>query len=52
MSEAERIRCLELENEQLRKDKEVLLKIISRLRVTLNRLINRYMTGDENQKMA
>lgn len=52
MSEAERIRCLELENEQLKKDNEVLIKIISRLRMTLNRLINRYMTGEENQRMA
>lgn len=52
MSEAERIKYLENENEQLRKDNEVLVKIVARMRVTLNRLINHYMTGDEEKKMA
>lgn len=32
------------ENQQLRKDNEAMLNIIAQMKVTLNRLINHYMT--------
>lgn len=52
MSEAERIVCLERENEQLRKENEMLTEVVSRMRVTLNRLIQHYITGDGEKKTA
>lgn len=38
---------LEMENEQLKKDREEMLKIISQMRVTMNRLIDRYILLQE-----
>lgn len=39
----ERLHILMKENERLRRDNEKLLLIIAQLRITLNRLLNRYM---------
>lgn len=46
MSVEERIRLEEVlkENEQLKKDNEALVKVIAQMKVTLNRLINQYLT--------
>ncbi|MCI9593863.1 MAG: hypothetical protein HFG51_06900 [Lachnospiraceae bacterium] len=38
---------LEMENEQLKKDREEMLKIISQMRITMNRLIDRYIMLQE-----
>ena len=39
----ERVADLEEENRRLRQDNQKLLEIISRMKVTLDRLINRYV---------
>ena len=38
---------LEMEKEQLKKDREEMLKIISQMRITMNRLIDRYIMLQE-----
>ena len=38
---------LEMENEQLKKDREEMLKIISQMRITMNRFIDRYIMLQE-----
>lgn len=38
---------LEAENQKLREDNEMLLNIVVQMKVTLNRLVNRYVT-DQN----
>ncbi|MEG2349245.1 MAG: hypothetical protein RSB57_01885 [Hungatella sp.] len=45
MSEESRQSLLEQENAQLKADNEMLLSIMAQMKVTLNRLINRYMTN-------
>ena len=40
---------LEMENEQLKKDREEMLKIISQMRITMNRLIDRYIMLQEKE---
>ena len=45
MSEKELTLMLERENEKLRRDNEMLKKIIDQMRVTLNRLIIQYVTN-------
>lgn len=49
MNETDKILQLERDNEQLRKDNEMLLNIIAQMKVTLNRLINRYMTNGSSE---
>lgn len=41
----------EHENARLKADNEMLLDVIAQMKITLNRLIDRYMT-DENPKRA
>lgn len=43
MNTEEQLQMLQMENEQLRKDQERMLNIISQMRVTLNRLIDQYI---------
>ncbi|MBQ6834758.1 MAG: hypothetical protein IJO55_10125 [Lachnospiraceae bacterium] len=43
----ERIAALEEENQRLKKDNQKLMDIISQMKITLNRLISRYVI--ENQ---
>ena len=40
----EKLKVLMEENEQLKKDNEAMIQILAQKKVTLNRLINRYMT--------
>lgn len=44
----ERLHELMKENEQLRRENETLLLIIAQLRITLNRLLNRYIIGTDH----
>ena len=44
MGNDERIAALEEENKRLRNDNEKLLQIIAQMKVSLNRLVNRYIT--------
>lgn len=44
MGTNERIAALEEENQRLRNDNEKLLQIIAQMKVTLNRLVDRYIT--------
>lgn len=44
MGTNERIAALEEENQRLRDDNEKLLQIIAQMKVTLNRLVDRYIT--------
>ncbi len=43
MGNDERIAALEEENQRLRNDNEKLLQIIAQMKVTLNRLVDRYI---------
>lgn len=47
MNENNAVTDVELENAKLKADNEMLLSIIAQMKITLNRLIDRYMT-DEN----
>ena len=47
MGTEERIAALERENRRLREDNEKLLDIIAQMKVTLNRLVSRYMTEEK-----
>ncbi len=40
----EKLKVLMEENEQLKKDNEAMIQILAQMKVTLNRMINRYMT--------
>ena len=44
MGNDERIASLEEENQRLRNDNEKLLQIIAQMKVTLNRLVDHYIT--------
>ena len=46
MSETEMLEVLEAENQRLKIDNDKLLEIVVQLRVTLNRLIERYVKED------
>ncbi len=48
MNEADIISELRSENNGLKKDNAMLQKIVDRLRVTLNRLISRYISDRSN----
>lgn len=43
MSDSERLKALELEIERLKEEREMLLKIFSQMRDSLNRMIGRFV---------
>jgi hypothetical protein len=47
MTDAEKLRIIEIENERLMEENEKLHKVIKRLNQTLNRLIGRYISANE-----
>ena len=47
MSDAERLRIVEMENVRLKEENTKLHKVIERLNQTLNRLIGRYISADK-----
>lgn len=47
MNETEVLRELREENEKLREENEALMSIIAQMKVTLNRLINRYIVEEK-----
>lgn len=52
MTDAEKIMCLEQENLKLKKDNEMLMNIITQMKVTLDRLVNRYLVGKKMDHIA
>lgn len=52
MNQTERIEFLEQQNYQLKKDNEMLNNIITQMRITLNRLIDRYIMDDYDEELA
>lgn len=51
MSEENKVTDTELENARLKADNDMLLSVVAQMKVTLNRLIDRYIT-DENCEHA
>lgn len=49
MNMEKQLQVLTLENEQLKKDRDEMLKIISQMRITMNRLIDQYILVQEKQ---
>jgi hypothetical protein len=47
MTDAEKLRIVEMENEKLMEENSRLHKVIERLNQTLNRLISRYISTDK-----
>ena len=43
------LQVLTLENEKLKKDRDEMLKIISQMRITMNRLIDKYILVQEKK---
>ena len=43
------LQVLTLENEKLKKDRDAMLKIISQMRITMNRLIDQYILVQEKK---
>ena len=43
------LQVLTLENEKLKKDRDEMLKIISQMRITMNRLIDQYILVQEKK---
>lgn len=52
MNEADKIRFLEKENARLTADNQILLKTVAQMKVTLNRLIDRYLMNKERGNIA
>lgn len=50
VSEKERIAELEEENRRLKRDNDMLLEIMAQMRVTLNRLLIRYVTAGSESR--
>lgn len=50
MSDAEKITVLEEENRKLKADNDKLVEIMAQLRVTLNRLIFRYVSEEQESE--
>lgn len=48
MEEENRLSKIEQENARLKADNDMLLNIIAQMKVTLNRLIDRYMTDNDS----
>lgn len=49
MNDREIIASLKAENEQLKKDNEMLQKIVAQMQVTLDRMIVRYVSGNDGE---
>ena len=47
MTEKERISALEKENQKLKEDNDRLMEIVAQMRVTLNRLVLRYISEND-----
>lgn len=47
MTDAEKLQIIEMENAKLMEENMKLQKVISRLNLTLNRLIGRYISADK-----
>ena len=45
MSEQDRVLMLERENQRLKEDNEMLLSVITQLKTTLHRMVERYITN-------
>ncbi|MCI6888518.1 MAG: hypothetical protein MR868_14940 [Lachnospiraceae bacterium] len=45
-SKEERFRLLEEENQKLKMENEILMRTVEQMSGTLNRLLNRYVTGN------
>ena len=45
MSEQDRVLMLERENQRLKEDNEMPLSVITQLKTTLNRMVERYITN-------
>lgn len=52
MCDTDRILHLEQENAKLRKENELLMNIVAQMKVTLNRLISRYLTNSQESEIA
>lgn len=50
MSEQDRVLMLERENQRLKEDNEMLLSVITQLKTTLNRMVERYITQTSHIK--
>lgn len=50
MVDFEKVLSLEEENEQLKGENDMLLQVIAQMKVTLDRLVNYYMTDSTNKK--
>lgn len=50
MNERDMIASLKAENEQLKKDNEMLQKIVNQMNLTQDRLIARYVSGDKSKE--
>ena len=48
MTDTELVASLELENIRLKEDNESLLKVIAQMKVTINRMIDRYISVSNN----
>ena len=48
MENIEKIQALEEENRKLKADNDKLLEIVAQMRVTLNRLVFRYISNDSS----
>lgn len=52
MCDTTRLLDLQQENERLKQENEMLMNIIAQMKVTLNRLITRYMTNSQKSEIA
>ncbi|MBS6645951.1 MAG: hypothetical protein KH366_20435 [Clostridiaceae bacterium] len=52
MNETNQLAMLQKENERLKSDNEMLLNIVAQMKVTLNRLLGRYITDDNSERMV
>lgn len=52
MNETNQLVLLQKENERLKSDNEMLLNIVAQMKVTLNRLLSRYISDNSSEKMV
>ncbi|MBT9777193.1 hypothetical protein GPL15_11835 [Clostridium sp. MCC353] len=52
MNETNQLVLLQKENERLKSDNEMLLNIVAQMKVTLNRLLSRYISDNNSERMV